>query len=251
MGSISEGTRRVSKVDGARVLVYKDRERLFGEAAAPFLDLARNRDIRHPVVGFATGGTMVPLYKRIVSEVKANRISLRHVIPFNLDEYLGMDPRNPDSYRNYMKVNLEDLTDIRSTHLPGRDVLSFERSIKDAGGIDLQYLGIGTNGHIAFNEPGTPFDSRTHIVDLADSTIHDNAKYINNGSSPTRASTMGIGTILESRSIILIATGVAKAEIIREALEEPITEHVPASIVRMHPRATFMLDEEAASQLRH
>ncbi|RLI23840.1 glucosamine-6-phosphate deaminase, partial [Candidatus Bathyarchaeota archaeon] len=186
-------------------------------------------------------------------------LSFSRVTTFNLDEYVGLPPDHPQSYHYYMFHNLFDHVDVRreNVHIPDgmaenldEECRRYEEAIKEAGGIDLQLLGIGRNGHIGFNEPGSPFDSRTRVVKLSEQTRKDNARFFNSiDEVPTHAITMGIGTIMEARRIILIASGEAKAEAIAKAVKGPKTVDVPASALQDHPDCLFIIDKEAASLL--
>lgn len=212
------------------------------------------------VLGLATGGTPVGTYKELVRLHKQEGLSFSKVTTFNLDEYLGIKPHHPQSYHYFMEKNFFKHINV-SRHrvfIPfGRtkDIESFcdwyENKIKEAGGIDLQILGIGSNGHIAFNEPGSSFGSRTRIKKLTDQTITDNKRFFKkNEQVPYYALTMGIGTIMESKRILLLASGKNKAKVIAQSIEGPITIRVPASILQMHRDVTLILDENAASELK-
>jgi len=178
---------------------------------------------------------------------------------FNLDEYLGLPPNHEQSYNYFMFKNLFDHVNVnkKNVHIPdgkAKDPEAFcreyEKMIKEAGGIDLQILGIGANGHIAFNEPGSPADSRTRIVSLTVQTIKDNARFFTNEAEvPRKAISMGIATIMEARKIILLASGKNKADAIAGTVEGKPTVHVPASLLQKHPDATVVVDKEAASKL--
>lgn len=211
------------------------------------------------VLGLATGGTPVAVYQQLVRLHRQNGLSFSRVHTFNLDEYVGLAADHPQSYRMFMREQLFDSVDVdpERTFVPdgvasdlAAAAADHENAIRDQGGIDLQLLGIGQNGHIAFNEPGSALDSRTRVVDLTSSTIQANARFFADAAEvPTRAITMGIGTILESKSIVVMATGAAKAEIVRRALVGEETRDCPASYLRRHDGVTWYLDREAASQL--
>jgi glucosamine-6-phosphate deaminase len=211
------------------------------------------------VLGLATGSTPVLLYKELIERYKQKDISFRKVTTFNLDEYVGVDSTNPQSYRFFMNKNLFSMVDLKTanTHLPNgmaKDPLkegpSYERKIKRAGGIDLQILGIGANGHVGFNEPTSSLGSRTRVKALTEQTIRDNSRFFSPGETqPQLAITMGIQTILEARRIILLATGRSKAKAIAAAAEGSLAAMCPASALQLHPRTTFIIDEEAASEL--
>jgi glucosamine-6-phosphate deaminase len=208
------------------------------------------------VLGLATGGTMEPLYRELVRL----KLDWKQVTTFNLDEYVGISPMHPQSYHSFMceklfsKVNIN----VSNVHIPdglAKDVPAacrhYEEKISTAGGIDLQLLGIGTDGHIGFNEPTSSLASRTRIKTLTPQTRKDNARYFERADEvPFHVITTGIGTILESRHCVLLAFGKNKAHAIAGAVEGPVTAMNPASALQMHPRVTVFLDEEAASELK-
>ena len=211
------------------------------------------------VLGLATGGTPVGLYKELIRMQKDDGLDFSRVRSFNLDEYLGLSGDHPQSYRYFMNTNLFNHIDINkaNTHVPdgkAEDTLDsyrkYEEDIKQAGGIDLQLLGIGGNGHIAFNEPGSRSDSRTRVVDLTEKTIKDNARFFEDESQvPKKAVTMGIGTILETKKIVLLATGSSKIDALVKTVKGSVSSDVPASFLQNHPDCTFITDKEAASSL--
>lgn len=212
------------------------------------------------VLGLATGSTPLGLYKRMVQDHKENGTSYKEIKSFNLDEYVGLPITHPESYYAFMHRNLFDQIDIleENTHVPSGLGEDLEGQAKhydemiDKDPVDIQLLGIGSDGHIAFNEPGTPFDSGTHITDLAESTIKDNARFFDNDMSkvPTKSVTQGIGTIMKAKNIILIATGANKAQAVKDMIEGPIDVACPASILQKHPNVTVFVDEPAASLLK-
>lgn len=211
------------------------------------------------VLGLATGNTMRPLYARLVAYHAASALSFGQVTTFNLDEYLGLPATHPGSFRRFMVETLFAPTDIDATrtHLPDgtapdpvEEAARYEDVIKAAGGIDLQLLGIGKNGHIGFNEPSSEFSSRTRPIVLAPSTIATNQGYFANPADmPSQAITMGIATILESRSCLLLAYGGAKAQAIAAMIEGPCAPDCPASCLQGHSDVTVILDQAAASLL--
>lgn len=213
------------------------------------------------VLGLATGGTPVGLYRQWIEYFRSGDISFQSVTTFNLDEYVGLPPSDPRSYHAYMREHLFDHIDIalENTHLPdgGAEDLNeaaanYEWQIEEAGGIDYQILGIGSDGHIGFNEIGSSLASRTRVKTLTRQTRIDNARYFDSlDQVPTMAITMGIGTIMSARSILLIASGESKARAIRDAIEGPVTSMVPASVLQLHPDVTIMIDEEASRLLSH
>ena len=208
------------------------------------------------VLGYATGSTPLGLYAELVRLNKAGEIDYTNVTTFNLDEYAGLDGTHDQSYRYFMNTNLFNHVniDLAKTHVPsGLDIAAaadYDKQIEAAGGIDLQLLGIGNNGHIGFNEPFTPFGSRTHLVDLTESTREANKRFFASiDDVPTQAVTMGVRTVMNARGIILMAIGKAKAEIIAKTVNGPVTEEVPASVLQLHPDVEVYLDYEAASLL--
>lgn len=197
------------------------------------------------VLGLPTGRTPIGMYDRIVQECAREYRCFRDVVTFNLDEYCGVPPDHTGSYFTYMKRHLFDHVDLQpdNTHIPNGldpDPEGYEEEIRRAGGLDLTFLGLGRNGHIGFNEPGTPFDSRTRVVELTQSTRHANADLFPDGRVPTHAITMGIGTILESRGIVLLAAGSGKEEAIARLLSGEITEDFPASALHTHGDVTVL-----------
>lgn len=211
------------------------------------------------VLGLATGTSPLGVYSNLVKAYKNKEVSFKDVVTFNLDEYIGLDGENKQSYRYFMNTNLFDHIDINkdNTHvLKGvGDYLDYAKKyddlIKSFGGIDLQILGIGSDGHIAFNEPGTPFDSLTHVASLAESTIKDNSRLFNDISEvPTEAVTMGLKSIMNAKKIVLIATGKNKAQAIYNLIKGPINEDVPCSILQKHPDCTIYVDEDAYSLVK-
>ena len=211
------------------------------------------------VLGLATGSTPLGLYARMVKDFQENGTSYKEICSFNLDEYVGLPISHPESYYAFMHRNLFDHIDIpeENTHVPSGLGEDLEAQAKhydemiDACPVDIQLLGIGSDGHIAFNEPGTPFDSGTHVTDLAESTIRDNCRFFDNDISkvPTQAVTQGIGTIMKAKAILLIATGSNKAQAVKDMLEGPIDVSCPASVLRNHPNVTVIVDEGAAALL--
>jgi glucosamine-6-phosphate deaminase len=214
------------------------------------------------VFGFATGGTPRALYRRLAERQRTGKVSFSRSSSFNLDEYLGLPPDSPQSYRAYMRREFFDRVDIdpAATHLPecapGEDPQRvgprYEAMIREAGGIDLQILGIGHNGHIGFNEPSSSLASRTRVKTLTPRTLEANSRlFDDNEFQPRLAITMGIATIMEARRILLLATGEAKAAAVAGLVEGPVTAMCPASALQLHERVTVLLDEAAAAKLQH
>ncbi len=212
------------------------------------------------VLGLATGSTPVGLYDELVRLENDGELDFSQVVTFNLDEYLGIPEDHPQSYHHFMEEHLFGRLRERprATHIPPAqpdDPLAaaeaYEQQIRAAGGIDLQVLGIGRNGHIGFNEPGSSLASRTRPVVLRAETIRDNARFFDSPADvPRYALTMGIGTILEARRILLLASGPNKAEAVARAIEGPVTAACPASALQLHPDVIFLLDAAAAAELQ-
>lgn len=213
------------------------------------------------VLGLATGSTPKTLYTELVRMHREEKLSFKNVVTFNLDEYYPIDNRALQSYNRFMRTNLFDHIDIpeKNIHIPNGEIgkeqvrtfcIEYEKRIQDAGGIDLQVLGIGNNGHIGFNEPGSTIHSKTRLITLDNSTRIANAyEFANISQVPRLAITMGISTILRARRILLMAWGSAKAPVISKAVEKDETEHVPASLLQHHENVTFVVDEDAAAEL--
>ena len=210
------------------------------------------------VLGFATGSTPLGLYAELAKLCEEKQISFKDVSTFNLDEYLGLDGTHDQSYRYFMNKNLFEKIDIdiSRTRVPSgidtdpEKAAQYDKDIEAAGGIDLQLLGLGNNGHIGFNEPGTPFGSVTHIVELTDSTRQANKRFFNSiDEVPTHSVTMGIKTVMNARRIILMALGKGKADIVKKFIQGEVTPEVPASVLQLHPDVEVYLDFDAASLL--
>lgn len=214
----------------------------------------------HLVLGLATGKTMENVYRHLVRLHKEEKLDFSLCSTFNLDEYVGLFPSDPNSYRHYMDHHLFQHVNVdqRNTHLPNglatdldEECRRYEALIQRFGGIDLQLLGIGKAGHIGFNEPLSALRSRTRVKALTPTTIKQNAEFFGGEDKvPRRAITMGVGTIIEARRCILLATGAAKAGVIAQAVEGPITSMVTATTLQLHPRCTVVVDEAAANQLK-
>ncbi|BCB05402.1 glucosamine-6-phosphate deaminase [Bacillus sp. KH172YL63] len=212
------------------------------------------------VIGLATGGTPRGLYEAMVLDHIRNGTSYRSVSSFNLDEYIGLPGNHPNSYRHYMNEHLFQSIDIlhQNTHIPSgmaadleQECKAYDERIESKGGIDLQVLGIGSNGHIGFNEPGTSVESGTHLVELTPSTRKANARYFNRIEEvPTHAITMGIKSIMKSREILLLVSGKKKQNALKQLLEGEITDSFPASILNRHPNVKVIADEEALNLVK-
>ncbi len=219
------------------------------------------RDKPNAVLGLATGSTPIQLYRELVRMHREENLDFSQVTTFNLDEYVGLTYDHPVSYHAFMHKHLFDWINIprENIHIPdglATDIKAYcthyEEQISTAGGIDLQVLGIGSDGHIGFNEPTSSLASRTRIKTLTEQTRRDNAPFFDQKDEiPYHVITMGIGTIMESRTCLLLAFGARKAEAIAQTVEGPLSAMAPASALQMHPDAKLIVDEPAASQLTH
>lgn len=209
------------------------------------------------VLGLATGSTPVGTYRQLIEWYEKGDLDFSRVSTVNLDEYRGLAHTDPQSYYYFMQENLFDHVNIdkTATHVPDGTnpdaadaCVKHEQIIKSLGGIDLQLLGLGNNGHIGFNEPGAAFEKETHLVDLAESTIRANARFFTSiDEVPKQAYTMGIRTIMQAKKILVVVSGESKADIVSRAFFGPVTPEVPASILQMHPDVTVVCDEAALS----
>ena len=223
--------------------------------------LVADQIIKNPksVLGLATGSTPEGMYREIVKMYEEGKLSFKEITTFNLDEYYGLDPKHFQSYRYFMESHLLSKVDINqdNVYIPNGMCTSIEDTCKEydefiekSGGIDLQILGIGINGHIGFNEPGDEFVANTHLVDLTDATLDANSRFFESQEDvPSQAITMGMESIMQAKSIILMASGKSKADAIHMAIEGPITPQVPASILQLHSDVIIVIDREAASKL--
>lgn len=240
-----------------RVIIEEDGESVGRRAARFVAELVRRKP--RCVLGLATGITPLSTYGELIRMHREEDLDFSGVTTFNLDEYVGLGANHPQSYRYFMQENLLDKINIdpSRTHVPDGRALDFESScrqyeqkIKDAGGIDLQILGIGRDGHIAFNEPGSSLGSRTRLKTLTGETIQDNARFFGGADKvPRLAVTMGVGTILESRRCLLLAMGEGKANAVRDTVEGPVTAQITASALQMHQEVIAIIDGTAASRL--
>lgn len=210
------------------------------------------------VLGLATGSTPLGLYDELVSAYEKGRVSFRDVTTFNLDEYIGLPHDHPQSYHHYMETHFFSRIDIdrKNAHVPENDKDHLDENVDrynrllDEHPIDLQILGIGSNGHIGFNEPGTPFSNETFVVELDEQTRKDNARFFEHPENvPTQAITMGIKNIMRSKRIILMATGPEKADAIQAMMYGDVSESCPASVLQLHPDVTVILDSQAAAKI--
>jgi glucosamine-6-phosphate deaminase len=253
-------SRRLERIP---VTVFRDHDEIAREVASRIAGLVRERadQGRHAVLGLATGSTPLGIYRELIRLHREEGLGLSNVVTFNLDEYLGMDPGSVHSYHRYMRENLFDHVDIPEDqiHLPRGDLpldemddhcAAYEAAIEEAGGIDLQILGIGRSGHVGFNEPGSGRESRTRVVYLDTVTRADAASdFFGEENVPLQAITMGVASIMAAREVVLIATGEHKASIIRRSVEGEISSDVAATYLQQHPSARVCLDPAAAADL--
>ncbi|MFK5922673.1 MAG: glucosamine-6-phosphate deaminase [Verrucomicrobiota bacterium] len=246
-----------------RTVIVKDSSAGCSQLAAEVADLIRQRqgENKNVVLGLATGSTPVPFYKELIRLHQQEGLSFKNVITFNLDEYHGLAPDHRESYNRFMREQLFDHIDIpqENINIPDGTVsldavyescLDYEKRIEEAGGIDLQILGIGRTGHIGFNEPGSSRDSRTRMITLDRITRRDAAAdFLGEAHVPRHAITMGVGTILGAKRLVLMAWGGNKAEIVQQAVEGKVTDRISASFLQEHDNATFLVDQAASSQL--
>ena len=242
------------------VVICKTKEEASRLAAAMVTEQVKKNP--RTVLGLATGATPVLMYREMAKAVKAKKVSYKQVKSWNLDEYVGLAGTHDQSYRYFMNENLFKFIDIqiKNTHVLNglakdldKECRDYEAQIKKAGGIDLQVLGIGSDGHIAFNEPGTSLSSRTSCVYLTPSTIKDNARLFFKGKEkevPTRALSMGVGTICEAKKIVLLAFGEGKQNALKGCVEGPMTQFCTASALQAHNDAWVFCDAESASKLK-
>lgn len=239
-----------------KIKVVENYEEMSKEAAKILADAVKNT--ANPVLGLATGSTPVGVYRELIGMYRDGEVSFKNVTTANLDEYVGLGAENPQSYVSFMKSNLFDYIDIdpSNTYIPdgkANDVQSeCERYTKLLGNIPrtVQLLGLGSNGHIGFNEPGTPFARHTHIAELTQNTVSDNSRFFGSiDEVPRRAITMGIADIINAETVLLLASGKNKARAAYDMIKGEVSEECPASILQRHKNAVIILDKEAARLL--
>ncbi len=239
-----------------KVLVYENAEEI-GEAVGRII-VKTVKDTPDCAIGFATGASPIPTYKYIISEYEKGNISFKDMKTFNLDEYCDLPVEDSNSYHSFMNNNLFNKIDVNknNVHFLNGNTTDFDKEsekytkdIENAGGIAVQILGIGTNGHIGFNEPSNEFTNHSFRVKLSESTINSNKKYFTESEMPKYAFTMGIKDIMTAKRIVLIATGASKAKAIAATVNGEVTPNCPASILQTHPDVTLFIDKEAASLL--
>ena len=236
-----------------KIIVCENYAEISARAAELIADLVKAKP--DCVLGLATGSTPVGMYKELIAKNTAGEISFKDVITYNLDEYYPIEPTHEQSYRYFMNVNLFDHIDIDKaktfvpnglTENPEEEGAAYDAAIEAAGGVDLQVLGIGQNGHIAFNEPDDALIAGTHITSLTDDTIEANSRFFASKEDvPTRAFTMGIGSIMKAKKIILLANGANKHAAIAQMLDDKITTQCPATILKAHPDVYLFCDKAA------
>ena len=242
-----------------QIVILENAEAVAAHGAKVFIDKVNAAPAS--VLGLATGSTPVALYRKLIEANQSGQVSFKDTRSFNLDEYLGLSGDHPQSYRHFMQEQLFKHIDIdmNNTFVPPGDAANpltaceeYDASIANAGGIDLQLLGIGRNGHIGFNEPSSGLTSRTRVKTLTPATIEDNARFFEADEfQPHLSITMGIGTIMDSKKVVLLATGESKATAIHATVEGPLSASCPASALQMHKNALLIIDEAAAQKLAH
>jgi glucosamine-6-phosphate deaminase len=240
------------------IINVKDYQEMSERAGKLLIDKVNKKE--KAVLSLATGSTPEGMYAYIIEKYKEGTVSFADVQTFNLDEYVGLDKNDSNSYTYYMKNLLFNHIDLHheNAHLPNgaakdlkEECQAYEQKMEQAGKVDIQVLGIGLNGHIGFNEPGTSFESKTHIVDLDESTRQANARFFKSlDNVPTQAITMGIETIMNSKEILMLISGEKKAETVAKLLEGKVTETFPASVLHRHPNATIIVDQAAYSKVK-
>ena len=240
------------------VLIFDKYEQLSQVGAQMVAEVINSKP--DAVIGLATGSTPLSLYKELIRMHKEQGLDFSHVATFNLDEYVGLAPDHPQSYHHFMHENLFKHINIQpqNVHVPSGTTDNYEafcqwyeQRIEEYGGIDIQVLGIGSDGHIAFNEPASSLGSRTRIKTLSAETIDDNSRFFDKKEDvPIYAITMGVGTVLEARKLILLANGANKAKAIADAVEGPVSAMCTGSAMQLHHDATFLLDTAAAGKLK-
>lgn len=239
------------------IRIFENKEALSRAAAKYFIDVIKEKPT--PVLGLATGSSPIGMYEKLVESYNRNEIDLSNVITYNLDEYCGIDRNHEQSYYTFMHENFFKHVNVKEENINIPSGQGTEEDYMKACDeynlllrekeIDIQVLGIGSNGHIAFNEPGTPFGTKTHCVELDEKTRQDNSRFFDSiDEVPTHAISMGLANIMKSKKIILIATGTNKAEALRRMIQGDVTEQMPASILQFHPDVVILTDREAAQE---
>lgn len=241
-----------------KIFIMEDYEAMSEKAASM---VAAQMTLKNDsVLGLATGSTPEGMYRRLVQRYQQHQIDFHEIISFNLDEYYPILPENKESYAYYMEKNLFQFVNIarQNIHIPSgshqnidETCKAYDQAIAKAGNIDLQILGIGNNGHIGFNEPDIKFEAGTHLVELDEATILANSRFFESVEDvPKKAISMGIRNIMHSKKIVLMASGIAKAAVLKEMITGPVTPNLPASILQLHNDVTIILDEDAAKEIK-
>lgn len=237
-----------------KVFIVDNYEQMSQKGAEIIADVVKSNS--NPVLGLATGSTPIGTYEKLAEMNRSGEISFKNVRTVNLDEYVGLDKNSDQSYVYFMSENLFDKIDIdkNNTNLPSGIAADFDEECKrysallEANRQDIQLLGLGSNGHVGFNEPGTPFDSMTHIVDLTESTIKDNSRLFSNIEEvPRQAITMGISEIMKSKKVLVLASGRNKANAVYQMVKGEISENCPATVLQNHPDCIVVVDKDAAA----
>lgn len=241
-----------------RILVEKNYEAMSKRAAQEMAETIKGKN--ECVLGLATGGTPVAMYKELIKMYEDGELDFSKVSSINLDEYRGLSGDHPQSYRYFMNTNLFNHINIdkSKTFVPNglaedaeKECENYDKKIEELGGIDIQLLGIGPNGHIGFNEPDNYLNTNTHLTKLEETTIEANARFFDNiDEVPREALTMGLGGIMKAKKILLIASGKNKAEVIEALASGKITTQIPATLLQVHPNVTVIVDEDAASLIK-
>lgn len=245
------------KILNMNIYITKDYDEMSKKAAELLASVVNETE--KPILGLATGGTPAGTYTELIRMNKAGEVDFSKTTTFNLDEYYPINKDNEQSYYYFMRENLfkHINIDMKNTHIPNGSAKdcaaeseAYDNKIRETGGVDLQLLGIGSNAHIAFNEPGDHFPTKTQKTDLTEATIQDNARFFEKIEDvPTEAISMGIGTIMNAKRIILLASGESKANAIKESILGKVNPQVPGSILQFHKDVTMILDEAAAEEL--
>jgi glucosamine-6-phosphate deaminase len=241
-----------------KILVVKNYDEMSKVAAKELAEVISKKP--ESILGLATGGTPVGMYKELIDMHKNEELDFSKVTTVNLDEYVGLSGEHDQSYRYFMDSNLFNHVNIRKeyTYVPNglaedmhQECVNYDKRIEELGGIDVQVLGIGSNGHIGFNEPSDTLSLGTHVTDLAESTIEANSRYFASKEEvPTKALTMGLGAIMKAKKILLMVSGESKAEIMDKVVNGKITTQVPASFLQMHKDVVLIIDEDAARKIK-
>ncbi|UQN31014.1 glucosamine-6-phosphate deaminase [Brachybacterium kimchii] len=243
------------------IIIAKDAEQAAAVVADRFEEVLHARGEDGAVLGLATGSSPVLTYRELISRHREQGLSFAHARAFLLDEYIGLSADHEQSYHRFIRDTFTGHVDIPDELVlspdgeapdPRAEAVRYDASIGEAGGVDIQILGIGANGHIGFNEPTSSFGSRTRVKTLTEQTVRDNARFFSSSDEvPIHVLTQGLETIREARRIVLIATGEGKARAVRDMVEGPVSAACPASILQMHPAVTVVVDESAARDLTH